>query len=126
MSTLPSVGSKNRHTRLTSVDLPAPVSPTIATFVPCGTFRLKCSSTYSSPSGYLNVTSSNSTSPCSASQFSRLGLNASPYFSTTSGASLTSLTLSVSAVNRSTLTLTDTRSASASTAHCTGSTMPCA
>ena len=48
----PDVGSKKRQTRLTKVDFPAPVSPTMATLVPWGTWRLKCSSTYSSPSGY--------------------------------------------------------------------------
>ena len=36
----------------TMVDFPAPVSPpTMAIVLPCGTFRLKCSSTFSPPSG---------------------------------------------------------------------------
>ena len=51
MSTRPLVGSKNRQQRFTKVDLPAPVSPTMATVVPAGTSRLKCSSTFSVPSG---------------------------------------------------------------------------
>ena len=35
----------------TSVDLPAPVSPTMAIVDPAGIFRLKCDSTSSLPSG---------------------------------------------------------------------------
>ena len=73
---------------MTSVDFPAPVSPTIATVVPAGIFRLKWESTFSVPSGYRKDTSLNSISPLIGSQFSRLGRKASPYFEMTSGLSV--------------------------------------
>lgn len=84
----PDVGSKNLPARFTIVDLPAPVSPTIATVVPTGIFRFRCSSTYSLPSGYRKLTSRNSISPRIGSQFSRFGSPNRPYLSSTSGVSV--------------------------------------
>ena len=73
----------------------------MATVVPAGIFRLKCSSTFSPPSGYRKVTSRNSISPRMGSQFSRLGWKASPYFSITAGVSTTVGTSSRRPVTRS-------------------------
>ena len=61
----------------------------MASAIPAGTWRVKCSSTYSFPSGYIKETSSNTISPCIFSQFSLLGEKASPYFLSTSGRSTT-------------------------------------
>ena len=126
ISTRPDVGSKKRQTRFTSVDFPAPVSPTIATLVPCGMCRLKCSSTYSSPSGYLKDTSSNVMSPCSGSQFSRFGSKESPYNASTSFESHTSDWVSISVEKRSTFTCTVIRSEIERTIHWIGSIIPSA
>ena len=62
-SILPSVTSKNLSISLTIVLLPLPVEPIIAKVEPFGTLKLRFSSTYSSPSGYLNETFLNSSSP---------------------------------------------------------------
>ena len=97
----------------------------MATLVPCGTFKLKCSSTYSSPSGYLKVTSLNSISPCNSSQFSFLGLNISPYFSTTSLLSATSDSVAISPVNLSIFTEDAIRSAKVRVMFLIGSIIPC-
>ena len=50
---LPSVTSKNLSISLTIVLLPLPVDPIIAKVEPFGTLKLRFSSTYSSPSGFL-------------------------------------------------------------------------
>ena len=98
----------------------------MAMFEPKGIFRLKFSSTYSSPSGYLKSTSLNSISPRMGSQFSFLGLKLSPYFAMTSSVSATSDSVSSRRENRSMLTCVVIRSEIASMIQRTGSIMPCA
>ena len=57
----PAVGVYIRHSSLTSVVLPAPFSPTIATTAPAGSSRFTSSSTSRSVPGYANDTWSNRT-----------------------------------------------------------------
>ena len=96
----------------------------MAMLVPKGILRSKCSSTYSSPSGYLKETSLNSISPLISSQFSSFGLKESPYFSMTSGVSVTSDFVSRILLTLSMLTCVVTRSENASIIHLTGSIIP--
>ena len=65
-------------------------------------------------------------SPRMGSQFSRFGCRESPYFSTTSGVSFTSGSVSSSPVTRSMLAWMLTNSAMYSATSCTGSKMPTA
>ena len=120
----PPVGSKNRQARFTRVDFPAPVSPTMATVDPAGTSRLKCSSTFSVPSGYRKVTSSKVMWPMRGSQFSRLGSKLVPYFSMTSGVSVIWGLSSIRAETRSMLAWVEMKLEMVLARVCTGSAMP--
>ena len=72
------------------------------------------------------MTSSNSISPCKGSQFSFLGVNASPYFAITFGVSLTSDSVCSKRQNRSIFTCVVIKSEIQSINQRTGSIIPCA